>query len=257
MAVTIKTPEEIEILREGGKRLAFIVSQVAKAVKPGVSTNDLNDLAIKLAEENGDKAAFLNYRPPGVKRAYPAAICVSVNDVIVHGIPNEKPIILKEGDIVSLDMGLNHKGLFTDHAVTVPVGKIDEAAQKLISVTKSALDEGIAAALAGNHVRDISYAIEKYVRPLRYGIVEELCGHGVGYKPHEDPYVPNYCLEEKGEKLKVGMVLAIEPMLNEGSKHIIQDDDDYTYRTADGKRSAQFEHTIVITKDGAEILTML
>ncbi|MEI6528309.1 MAG: type I methionyl aminopeptidase [bacterium] len=257
MAVTIKTPEEIEILREGGKRLAFIVSQVAKAVKPGVSTNDLNDLAIKLAEENGDKAAFLNYRPPGVKRAYPAAICVSVNDVIVHGIPNEKPIILKEGDIVSLDMGLNHKGLFTDHAVTVPVGKIDEAAQKLISVTKSALDEGIAAALAGNHVRDISYAIEKYVRPLRYGIVEELCGHGVGYKPHEDPYVPNYCLEEKGEKLKVGMVLAIEPMLNEGSKHIIQDDDDYTYRTADGKRSAHFEHTIVITKDGAEILTML
>jgi len=257
MSVTIKTPEEIEILREGGKRLAYILHEVAKAVKPGVSTLELNKLAIKLVEENGDKAAFLNYRPPGVKRAYPAAICVSINDAIVHGIPNENPQIINDGDIVSLDMGLNHKGLFTDSAITVAVGKVDEAALKLMDATEAALVEGISAVKPGNHIRDISYAIERYVRPLRYGIVEELCGHGVGYKPHEDPYIPNYCLEDQGEKLKVGMVLAIEPMLNEGSKHITQDDDDYTYRTADGKRSAHFEHTVVVTKEGVEILTQV
>jgi methionyl aminopeptidase len=256
MAVTIKTKEEIDILREGGKRLAFILQEVGKAAQAGVSTVDLNNLAQKLVDEGGDKSAFLNYRPAGAKRAYPASLCVSVNDAIVHGIPNESPIILKEGDIVSLDMGLNHKGLFTDSAITVGVGQIDEGAKKLIEATKLSLYEGIQAVKEGKHVRDISYAIERYVRPKHFGIVEELCGHGVGYKVHEDPYIPNYCLEDKGEKLKAGMVLAIEPMLNEGTKHIVLDDDDWTYRTADGKRSAHFEHTIVVTKEGVEILTL-
>jgi methionyl aminopeptidase len=256
MAVTIKTPEEINILREGGKRLAFILAEVGRAVKPGVSTLDLDKLAQKLVEEGGDKSAFLNYKPAGMKRPYPASICVSINDAIVHGIPNEKPQIIKDGDIVSLDMGLIHKGLFTDSAITVGVGKVDEAGKNLIEDTRLALYEGINAVKEGNYVRDISYAIEKYVRPKRLGIVEELCGHGVGYKVHEDPFIPNYCLENKGEKLKAGMVIAIEPMLNEGSKHIILDQEDgYTYRTADGKRSAHFEHTIVVTKDGAEVLT--
>jgi methionyl aminopeptidase len=256
MAITIKTKEEIEILREGGKRLAFILQEVGKAAQVGVSTADLNNLAQKLVEEGGDKSAFLNYKPVGMKRPYPASLCVSINDAIVHGIPNESPVILKDGDIVSLDMGLNHKGLFTDSAITVGVGQVDEAGKKLIEATKLSLYEGIQAVKEGKHVRDISYAIERYVRPKHFGIVEELCGHGVGYKVHEDPYIPNYCLEDKGEKLKEGMVLAIEPMLNEGTKHIVLDADGYTYRTADGKRSAHFEHTIVVTKNGAEILTL-
>jgi len=255
MAVTIKTDEEIAILREGGKRLAYILSEVVKAVGPGVSTLELDNLARKLAEENGDKPSFLNYKPKGAPRAYPASICISINDEIVHGIPNEEPKILKEGDLVSLDMGLEHKGLFTDHAVTIGVGKIDEVGQKLMDTTKQALVEAIKVIKDGKYVRDISYAIEKYVRPMRYGIVEELCGHGVGYKVHEDPYVPNYCLEDKGEKLRAGMVIALEPMLNEGTKKITLDKDGYTYRTADGKRSAHFEHTVVVTKKGAEILT--
>jgi len=255
MGITIKTKEEIDILREGGKRLAFILTEVGKAAVPGVSTADLDELARKLIEEGGDKSAFLNYKPAGMKRAYPASLCVSINDAIVHGIPNKSPQILKEGDIVSLDMGLIHKGLFTDSAITVAVGEVDTVGKNLIEDTKRALYDGINAVKEGAHIRDISYAIERYVRPKRLGIVEELCGHGVGYKVHEDPYIPNYCLEAKGEKLKAGMVLAIEPMLNEGSKHITLDADGWTYRTADGKRSAHFEHTIVVTKDGAEILT--
>ena len=257
MAVTIKTNEEIVILREGGKRLAFILAELTKAVKVGVSTLELDNLARKLVEEGGDKSSFLNYQPKGAKRPYPASLCVSINDEIVHGIPNENPKILKEGDIVSLDMGLIHGGLFTGSAVRVGVGQIDEAARKLMAVTKQSLAEGIKAVKEGKYVGDISYAIEKYVRPKRYGIVEELCGHGVGYKVHEDPFIPNYSLDNKGEKLKAGMVIAIEPMLNEGSKKITLDDDGYTYRTADGKRSAHFEHTVVVTKDGVKILTTL
>jgi len=257
MAVTIKNKQEIDVLREGGKRLAFILEEVGKATKAGVSTLQLDDLAQKLVEEGGDKAAFLNFKPAGAKRAYPATICISINDEIVHGIPNENPKIIKDGDIVSLDMGLNHKGFFTDSAITIGVGEVDEAGKNLIEDTKMALYEGINAVKENKHVRDISYAIERYVRPKHLGIVEELCGHGVGYKVHEDPYIPNYCLENKGEKLKAGMVLAIEPMLNEGNKHITLDTDGWTYRTADGKRSAHFEHTIVVTKDGAEILTQI
>jgi len=257
MSATIKTKEEIEILREGGKRLAFILAEVGKAAVAGVSTKSLDDLARKLTDEGGDKAAFLNYKPSGMKRPFPAALCVSINDQIVHGIPNENPQILKDGDIVSLDMGLNHKGFFTDSAITVAVGNVDEAGLKLIEDTKNALYAGIDAIKEGKHVRDISYAIERYVRPKHLGIVEELCGHGVGYKVHEDPFIPNFCLENKGEKLKAGMVIAIEPMLNEGSKHIVLDGDGWTYKTADGSRSAHFEHTLVVTKDGAEILTML
>jgi len=257
MAVTIKTNEEIDILREGGKRLAFILQTVAEATKPGVSTADLNDLAQKLVEEGNDRSAFLNYRPVGVKRPYPATLCVSINDAIVHGIPNEKPQVIKEGDIVSLDMGLNHKGLFTDSAISVGVGEIDEVGKRLIETTKQALYEGISVIKPGKHIRDISYAIERSVRPKHFGIVEELCGHGVGYKVHEDPFIPNFCLDNKGEKLREGMVLALEPMLNEGTKHIVLDKDGYTYRTVDGKRSAHFEHTVVVTKNGVEILTII
>jgi methionyl aminopeptidase len=255
--ISIKTKEDIAILREGGKRHAFILAELKKAVRPGVTTLELENLSAQLIKEGGDKAAFLNYKPYGAKRPYPATLCVSVNDAIVHGIPNENPLTLKEGDIVSLDLGLVHKGLITDSAITVPVGNVDEKAQKLLDATEEALRLGIGAVKAGHHVGDIGSAIARYVRPLGYGIIAELAGHGVGYKVHEDPYVPNIGVKGEGPILQAGMVIAIEPMLNEGSKEIKLDKDGYTYRTVDGKRSAHFEHTIVVTKGGAKVLTQL
>ncbi len=255
--ITIKTAEEIAILREGGKRLAEILCALERAVKPGVSASELNALAEKLVAEGGDKSAFLKYKPYGASRPYPASLCVSINDEVVHGIPNESEKILKEGDIVSLDMGLIHKKLFTDMAVTVAVGKIDTSAQNLLKVTEGALEKGISMAIAGNRVGHISNAIQSFIKPHGFGIVEELAGHGVGYKVHEDPYVPNYGSKNSGAILKAGMVLAIEPMVNEGVKAVVLDSDGYTYRTADGKRSAHFEKTILITEGVAEILTKL
>lgn len=255
MAIRIKTSADIEILREGGKRHAFILREIAKAAKPGVSTKDLEDMAMKMILEGGDKPAFLNYKPRGAKRAFPAALCTSVNDAVVHGIPNENPIVLKEGDIISLDLGLVHKGLITDAAVTVPVGKVDIKAQNLLKATKTALEKAIQQAKPGNTTGHIGAAVEAYIEPLGYGIVEELAGHGVGYDVHEDPYVPNYGIEGEGEKLVPGMVIAIEPIVNEGSEKIMLDTDGYTYKTKDGSRSAHFENTVVITERGCEILT--
>ena len=255
--ITIKSDEEIEVLRECGKRLAFILQEVAKTVKPGVSTDELNDIANALAEERGDIPSTLNYKPKGAKRAYPASICVSINDEIVHGIPNENPRILKEGDIVSLDMCLTHAGLVTDSAITVPVGKIDLIAQKLISVTKEALYAGIKVAKGNKHTGDIGYAVERVAKANGFSIVEDLCGHGVGYSVHEDPYVPNYGERGRGDKLKMGMTIAIEPMLNEGKKEIFIDKDGYTFKTKDGSRSAHFEHTVLITSGEPEILTRI
>ena len=255
--ITIKSNEEIEVMREGGKRLAFILQEVAKAVKPGVLTSELNDLANSLAKERGDIPSTLNYKPKGAKRAYPASICVSINDEIVHGIPNENPRILNEGDIVSLDMCLTHAGLVTDSAITVPVGKIDPTSQKLINVTKDALYAGIKAAKGNKHTGDIGYAVERVAKANNFSIVEDLCGHGVGYSVHEDPYVPNYGERGRGDKLKSGMIIAIEPMLNVGKKEIFIDKDGYTFKTKDGSRSAHFEHTVLITSKGAEILTQI
>lgn len=257
MSVTIKTKEEIEILREGGRRLALILQEVAKIVKPGVSTLELNDLAYNLAKDNGDYPSVLNYKPRGAKRAYPASICVSINDEIVHGIPNENPKILKEGDIVSLDMCLTHKNLVTDSSITVPVGKIDSITQKLLNVTKEALNAGIKSAKGNKHVGDIGYAVERVAKANGFSVVEDLCGHGVGYSVHEDPFIPNYGERGKGEKLKPGMIICIEPMFNEGSKSIYLEKDGYTYKTKDGSRSAHFEHTILITSGEPEILTKI
>jgi len=257
MAITIKTKEEIVILRECGRNLAYILQQVGRAVKPGVSTNELNDLVNKLANKFGDSPSTLNYRPKGAKRAYPASICVSVNDEIVHGIPNENPKTLRDGDIVSLDMCLTHKGLVTDSAITVAVGKIDTVSNKLIKVTEEALYAGIKAAKGNRSTGDIGFAVERVAKANGFSVVEELCGHGVGYDVHEDPYIPNYGEKGRGEKLKTGMVIAIEPMLNEGLKDIFIDKDGYTFKTKDGSRSAHFEHTILITSSEPEILTKI
>lgn len=253
--IKIKTAEEIETMKEGGKRHAFILSEIAKTVAPGVSTQLLEDLARKLIEEGGDKAAFLNYTPRGAKRAYPASLCVSVNNEIVHGIPNENPLILQDGDIVSLDLGLVHGELITDSAVTVPVGKISEENRKLLEHCKESLYLGIKAAIGGNHVGDIGQAIESYIRPFGYGLCEGLAGHGVGYKVHEDPFVPNEGMSGQGQKLVPGMVIAIEPMITLGSSKITLDKDGYTYKTRDGSNSAHFEHTIAITEGDPIILT--
>lgn len=255
MNIRIKTKEDIEILREGGKRHAFILNKLADAVAPGVSTKTLDDMAADMIKAGGDTAAFLGYKPYGAKRPFPASLCVSVNDAVVHGIPNEEPYILKEGDIVSLDLGLVHKGLITDMAVTVPVGKVDTEAKNLLKATKTALEKGIKAAKGGNTTGHIGEAVEQYIAPMGYGIVEELAGHGVGYEVHEDPYVPNYGVAGDGEELVPGMVIAIEPIVNEGTEKIFLDKDGYTYRTKDGKRSAHFERTVLITEKGCEVLT--
>jgi len=256
--IIIKTPEEIKIIREGGKHLATVLHKVKEKITPGISTKDLDLYAEKLIREMGDTPAFLHYRPEGANKPFPASLCVSVNDEVVHGIPR-KDKILQEGDIVGIDLGVKHRGLFTDMAMTVPVGKINSQDAKLIEITAKALEVGINVARVGRNVGDIGHAIENFVcsHKEKYGIVEVLAGHGVGRKVHEDPFIPNFGKPGTGEKLLPGMVIALEPMLNLGTKHVTLDDDEYTFHTADGRRSAHFEHTILITKNGPEILTKI
>ncbi|MCR4334609.1 MAG: type I methionyl aminopeptidase [Patescibacteria group bacterium] len=258
--IRIKTKDDIKILREGGKRHAEIMRLLVKKVTPGITTKEIDDYASELikqglpAQAGNDTASFLNYKPFGAKYPYPASVCISINDEIVHGIPNSKRVI-KEGDIVSIDLGLTHKGLITDMAVTVAVGMITEDTKKLIEVTEKALQVGIKNAKGGKRTGDVGSSIERFVKQFGYGIVEELSGHGVGYEVHEDPFVPNFGEVGKGDVLQPDMVIAIEPMLNLGTKKIVLDKDGYTYRTKDGKVSAHFEHTILITKGEAEVLT--
>lgn len=256
--IIIKTPEQIEILREGGRRLATVLYKVRDMIAPGVSTKDLDAYAEKLIRDMGDEPALLNYQPEGAMIPYPATLCVSVNNEVVHGIPNAKRI-LKEGDVVSLDLVIKHKGLFTDMSITVGVGEISNGDKKLIEITEKALMVGVDSARVGNRVGDIGHSIESFVRArgANYGVVEVLAGHGVGVKIHEDPFIPNFGRAGTGAKLVAGMVIAIEPMLNNGTKHVTLDDDGYTFHTADGKRSAHFEHTILITDGDPEILTKL
>jgi len=251
--ITVKTREELARLREGGKRLACVLREVIAVVRPGIATGELDALAERLIRDGGDEPAFLRYQPWGAAYPYPASLCVSVNNEVVHGIPG--PTILKEGDIVSLDLGLKHEGLIVDSAITVGVGNIDTKIEALVKATKEALAVGIKAVRAGGFVGDIGKAIEAYAAPLGYGIVKKLGGHGVGYEVHEEPYIANFKTKGNGPKLKSGMVLAIEPMLNEGTDDVYLDKDGYTFKTADGKRSAHFEHTIAVTEKGAEILT--
>ncbi len=253
MGIIIKTKDQIEKIREGGKILAKVLIETSKKVAPGISTYELDQFAYNLIIKEGGIPAFLNYKPEGATTAFPGTVCISVNNEVVHGIP-KKSHILKEGDIISLDMGVKYKGLFTDHAVTVPVGKISKKDRILINDTKKALEIGIEAARGGNTVGDIGYAIESFVHK-RYGIVRELSGHGVGVEIHEDPYIPNFGKKNKGQKLIPGMIVAIEPMLNIGSGNIIVAEDDWTIKTTDGAHSAHFEHTILITEGDAEILT--
>jgi methionyl aminopeptidase len=255
MPITLKSEEEIEILKVGGHRHGQILQELSKMVRSGISTFELEQYALERIKEFGDTPSFLHYKPEGAKRKYPAALCVSLNDEIVHGIPNEEPRVLKNGDIVSLDLGLTHQGLITDSAVTLFVGLVSKEEQKLIEATREALKAGIKEARGGNTIGDIGFAIETVAKKYDFNIAEGLSGHGVGYEVHEDPYVPNTGQKGKGEKLIPGMVIAIEPMLVMGSGEIVLAKDGYTFKTKDGKKSAHFEHTIVITEGGPIVLT--
>jgi len=253
----VKNESELQALREGGRRLAFILYELRKKVAPGIATKNLDKIAYALIKEGGDEPAFLNYTPYGAKRPFPATLCVSINDEIIHGIPTENSRILNEGDIVSLDLGLKHGGFFVDNAITVGVGEVDDAAFKLIQATKLALEIGISKAIAKNNTNDIGRAIEEYSKTTPFSIALELGGHGLGKKVHEEPFVPNYFVPRFDDQLMENMVIAIEPMFCEGSGFTKIDDDGYTFRTKDGGRSAHFEHTVVVGKSKAEILTKL
>src|SRR3989344_808453 len=254
--IRYKTEEEIGTMREGGKIHARILQEVAKKVKPGVKTDELNSYAERLIDEAGCTASFLGYQPADAKRPYPAALCVSINEEIVHGIPNDgNERILFEGDIVTLDLGLTYNNLITDAAITVPVGRIDKKAQELIQATREALDRAITAMRVNGHIGDIGDAVMQVAMKHGLGIIEGLSGHGVGYSVHEEPFVPNRAKRGEGPKLREGLVIAIEPMFSLGSRAIKRLSDGYTYITRDKSLSAHFEHTVAISSKGVDVLT--
>ena len=249
----LKKPDEIKIMAEAGKRLANVLSALKSEVRAGRATMELEKICLKLIEESGCEPAFLGYRPAGSEKAYPYCLCVSVNSVVVHGQPSE--YIVKDGDIVKLDLGLRLKGFYVDSAITTSVGKISKAAKKLIEITREALYKGIAAAKVGNTTGDIGYAIEQCVKRNKLSIVESLTGHGIGKNLHEEPAVFNFGKLGVGFKLKPGMVIAIEPMVAIGSGKVQQLDDE-SFATRDGSLSAHFEHTVSIEPSGPRILTI-
>jgi methionyl aminopeptidase len=251
----VRTAEEREGIIESGRRLGVILEEVANIVRPGVSTEELDRLAERLIREGGDTPAFLDYTPERGMRPYPATLCVSVNEEVVHGIPVEEPRTLKEGDIVSLDLGLIHKGFVSDSAVTVPVGKTDKASYGLMAATRESLEAAIAASKVGNRVGDISYATESAFKGTGFSVVRELGGHGVGSAVHEEPWIGNTGKPGTGPLLVHGMVLALEPIANLGKAAVTLSPDGYTYRSKDGSRSAHFEHTILIENEGTLVVT--
>lgn len=251
------TEKEIAILREGGKRLAQHLKTVSALVAVGVTSAELEKKAREMVEKDGDTPAFLNYRSKRDKKGYPSALCVSVNDVIVHSPAAENNITFKEGDVVCLDFGIKHEGLYTDHAVTLIVGNGTEVDKKLVWATQEALAAGIAEAKIGNTTGHIGYAVEQIAKKYGYGFPRNLSGHGVGAAVHEKPYVPNFGKKGEGEPLQEGLVIAIEPMFCVGSGELYVDGDGHSYRTKDGSRTAHYEHTVLVTKNGPEILTQI
>jgi methionyl aminopeptidase len=249
MSVTIKSAREIELMKEAGRILAIVHEELEKFIRPGISTLDIDKKGEELIRSFDCIPSFLNYN------GYPASICVSVNDEVVHGIPHRNHMI-DEGDIVSLDAGVIYKGYHSDAARTWAVGEVSEEAKKLMEVTRQSFFEGIKFAKAGNHLYDISNAIDAYVRPFGYGIVTDLVGHGIGKNLHEDPEIPNFRQKRKGIKLQPGMTLAIEPMINIGRPDVEWLDDDWTVVTEDGSLSAHYENTVLITDGDPVILSL-
>ena len=249
MSVSIKSTREIELMKEAGRLLEITHKEMEKALKPGMSTMDINRIGEEVIRSYGCIPSFLNYN------GYPASICVSVNDEVVHGIPDKNHII-REGDIVSLDAGLIYKGYQSDAARTHAVGEVSPEAKKLMEVTKQSFFEGIKFAKAGHHLHEISAAIGAYAESFGYGVVRDLVGHGIGTHLHEDPQIPNFAQRRRGIRLVPGMTLAIEPMINAGTWKVAWLDDDWTVVTEDGSLSAHYENTVLITDGEPEILTL-
>jgi methionyl aminopeptidase len=247
--VIIKSPREIEQLKRSNAMVAEVFEKLRGMIVPGITTRELDQVAEEFILLKGARPAFKGYR------GFPATLCISINDEVVHGIPGQRR--LKEGDIVSLDVGVNYIGYFGDAAITLPVGEVDPEAKRLLEVTKKALYIGIEKAKAGNRLFDISYAIQNWVESHGFSVVRDFVGHGIGRELHEEPQIPNFGTPHQGLRLEKGMVFALEPMVNEGTHEVRVLSDGWTVVTADGKRSAHFEHTIAITDDGAEILSIL
>ena len=252
--VSIKTKEEIGLIRESGRIAAEILKKVQEDVKPGVSTQELNELAEELIIKRGVKSAFRGQISGRNGESYPSVICASVNGVVVHGLPSD--YALKDGDILGLDFGVIYKGWYSDLAVTIPVGEVSDEARRLIDVTRRALNQGIKKVRPGATTGDIGNTVQRWVESHGFGVVRDLCGHGIGKKLHEDPEIPNFGKRHKGEVLKEGMVICIEPMVTVGSWELDYSHDKQGFETKDKSLSAHFEHTLVVTARGSEILTI-
>ena len=247
--IVLKTPEEIKIMQEGGKILAKVVKELEKQAVAGITTMELNRAAEALILKYGAKPGFKGHE------GFPYSLCTSVNEEIVHGFPSER--ILKEGDVIGLDLGVLHKGYYTDMAVTVAVGMVSFEAKRLLMVAKKALKRGIKKVRPGNTIGDIGNTIQRYVEGQGLAVVRDLCGHGIGKALHEDPKIPNFGARHKGEVLKEGMVICLEPMVTMGDWHLKKAKDGYGYATKDGSLTAHFEHTMAVTKEGIMVLTEL
>jgi methionyl aminopeptidase len=253
--VTIKTQQDIEIMAEGGRRLAEVLYELEKEVAVGVTTKQLDRSAYQMIHKLGAKPAFLHYRPNGARKAYPYTLCASLNDVVVHGQPSDDA--LRVGDIIKLDLGLIYKGFYLDSAITVAVGNVPAEVKKLMAVTKESLAAGIQEAYIGKTLGDVGYAIEQVVKKAKFSVADGLVGHGIGIALHEDPTVFNTGKRGEGEPLEVGMVLAIEPMVIAAKSGATVTRKDDSYASRDGSLAAHFEHTVAITENGPRILTQL
>ena len=245
--ITIKTEKEIQIMAEAGKILASVIKEIEKMVKPGITTLDLDRVAEALIVSYGAKPGFKNYD------GFPFSLCASVNEIVVHGFPSD--YVLKNGDVIGLDLGVFYKGYYSDMAITVPIGEVSFETKRLINVTKKALRLGIKKIKPGNTIGDIGNTIQRFIEDQNFGVIRDLCGHGIGKNLHEDPKIPNFGKRGAGEKLVEGMVICIEPMVSAGSYKIIKAKDGYGFATEDSSMTAHFEHTIAITKKGSKILT--
>ncbi len=246
--IIYKTREEIETIRESADILGRAHGEVAKQVKPGVKTLELDRIAEEFIRDNGGVPSFKGYND-----TFPGSLCISVNEQVVHGIPSQYE--LREGDIISIDCGVYYKGFHSDSAYTYAVGKVSEEVKKLLTITKESLYKGIEMAVSGNRIGDVSFAIQSYVEKSNLSVIRELVGHGLGRSLHESPEVPNFGRRGQGPKLREGMVIAIEPMVNLGKRQVVQERDGWTIRTSDRKPSAHFEHTVAIQQGSCDILT--
>jgi methionyl aminopeptidase len=252
--IVLKGPDEIEIMRAANVIVAEVLAELRQAVRPGVTTADLDRIAEEATRKKGAVPAFKGYTVAG--RVYPAALCASINDEVVHGIPS-RDRALREGDIIGLDYGVIYRGYYGDSAITVPVGAVTAEAQSLMQTTREALEAGIQAALPGRRLGDVSAAIQSHAESRNFSVVRDFVGHGIGKRLHEDPQVPNFGQADRGIRLREGMVLAIEPMLNAGGPEVELKDDGWTAITSDGSLSAHFEHSVAIVEGGPYVLSSL